>query len=92
MEQFLKTNGVRHITAALELYHPSSNELAEHAVQTCKAALKKMLADTLETKIQRFLLNYRTKLQGTTGIPPAQLLMDRQLRTHLDLVVPDVAK
>ena len=30
--------------------------------------------------------------QGTTGIPPAQLLMGRQLRTRLDFVVPDVAK
>ena len=90
MEQFLKANGVRHVTAAP--YHPSSNGLAERAVQTCKAALKKMSADTLETKIQRFLLNYRTTLQGTTGIPPAQLLMGRQLRTRLDFVVPDVSK
>ena len=90
MEQFLKANGVRHVTAAP--YHPPSNGLAERAVQTCKAALKKMATGTLETKIQRFLLNYQTTLQGTTGIPPAQLLIGRQLRTHLDLVIPDVAK
>ena len=30
--------------------------------------------------------------QGAIGILPAQLLMGRQLRTHLNLVVPDVAK
>ena len=51
-----------------------------------------MANGTLETNIQRFLLNYRTTPQGTTGIPPAQLLMGRQLRTRLDLVIPDVAK
>ena len=56
MEQFLKANGVRHITAAP--YHPSSNGLAERAVQTCKATLKKISAGTLETKIQQVLLNY----------------------------------
>ena len=28
------------------------------AIQTCKASLKKMSSDSLETKIQRFLLNY----------------------------------
>ena len=67
--KFLKTNGVRHVTAAP--YHPSSNGLAERAVQTCKAALKKMSTGTLETKIPRFLLNYCTALQGTIGIPPA---------------------
>ena len=94
MEQFLKANGVRHKTAAP--YHPCSSGLAERAVQTCKAALKKMAGawGTIETKIQRLLLNYWTTPQGTTGIPPTQLLMGRQLRTHLDLklVVPDVAK
>ena len=75
MRQFLKANGVRHITAAP--YHPSSNGLAERAVQTCKAALKKMASGTLETKIQSFLLNYQITPQGTTGVPPAQLLMGR---------------
>ena len=30
--------------------------------------------------------------QGTTRIPPAQLLMGRELRIRIDLIVPDVAK
>ena len=90
MRQFLKANGVRHLTAAP--YHPATNGLAERAVQTCKAALKKMSSGTLETKIQRFLFNYRIMPQGTTGLPPAQLLMCRQLRSRLDLVAPNVAK
>ena len=47
---------------------------------------------SLDIKVQRFLLNYRTTPQGTTGIPPCQLLMGRQLRTCLDQVIPDLAK
>jgi len=90
MKQFLKANGVRHITAAP--YHPSSNGLAEWTIQTCKAAINKMSSGTLETKIQRFLLDYRITPQGTTGIPPVQLLMGGQLRSCLVLVFPDVTK
>jgi len=56
MKQFLKANGVRHITAAP--YHSSSNGPAEWEIQTCKAAINKMSSGTLETKIQCFLLNY----------------------------------
>jgi len=83
MKQFLKANGVRHITAAP--YHPSSNGLAEQAIETCKAAINKMSSGTLETKIQHFLLNYQIAPQGSTGVPPAQLLMDKQLRFTLIL-------
>jgi len=59
----------------------ASNGLAERAVQTCKAAIKKIKGTSLETKLQRFLLNYRTTPQGATGVPPCQLLMGRQLKT-----------
>ena len=46
----------------------------------------------METKLQNFLLNYRTTPQGTTGVPPCQLLMGRQLKTRLDLILPDINK
>ena len=90
MKEFLTANGVKQITSSP--YHPSSNGLAERAVQTCKSALKKMDGSSLDIKVQRFLLNYRTTPQGTTGIPPCHLLMGRQLRTRLDQVIPDLAK
>ena len=90
MREFLSANGVRQITSSP--YHPASNGLAERAVQTCKAALKKMVGNSLDTKLQRVLLNYRTTPQGTTGVPPCQLLMGRQLKTRLDLVLPDITK
>ena len=43
---------------------------------------------SLHVKLQRFLLNYRTTPQGTTGVPPSQLLME----IHLDQVIPDLTK
>jgi len=39
MKQFLKANGVRHITAAP--YHPSSYGLAEQVIQTCNCKAAK---------------------------------------------------
>ena len=43
-----------------------------------------MSGTSLPIKLQRFLLNYQTTPQGTTGIPPSQLLMGRELRTRID--------
>jgi len=65
MKQFLKANGVRHITAAP--YHPCSNGLAERAIQTCKAAINKMSSGTLETKIQCFCLIAEILLKELQG-------------------------
>ena len=86
-QEFMKRNGVQHITTAP--YHPSSNGLAERAVQTVKAGLRKM-DGPLEVRIARFLLKYRVTPQTTTGLTPAELLMGRRLRTHLDLLYPTV--
>ena len=40
-ENFVKKNGIKHLTTAL--YHPSSNGLAERMVQTFKTTIKKLL-------------------------------------------------
>ncbi|XP_038139940.1 uncharacterized protein K02A2.6-like [Cyprinodon tularosa] len=85
---FLKQNGIQHKTSAP--FHPASNGLAERAVQTFKQGIKKTKGDTLETKIARFLFNYRITPQSTTGLSPAEMLMSRRLRSTLDLLLPDV--
>ena len=88
-KEFMSRNGIKHITTAP--YHPSSNGQAERAVQTVKAGLRKMKGP-LETRVARFLLKYRATPQTTTGLTPAELLMGRKLRTHLNLLYPTKEK
>ena len=81
-------NGIKHLTTAP--YHPASNGLAERAVQTVKTGLKKMTAGNIEDKLARFLFQYRITPHTTTGRSPAELLMGRRPRSHLDLLRPNV--
>jgi len=83
---FHKENGIRHITTAP--YHPAGNGLAERAVQTFKEALKKESAVDLDTQLAKFLFRYRITPHATTGVPPAELLMQRKPRSRLDLLRP----
>ena len=69
-------------------YHPSSNGLAEREVQTFKLGIKKQLTGTLQTKPLCFLFHYRLTPSATTGVAPAELLLTRRPRSHLDSVVP----
>ena len=87
-EMFTKQNGSRHLKTAP--YHPSTNSLAERAVQVFKWGMKKNKAGELTTKLAHFLLHYRTTPQATTGKTPAELLMGRSLRTHLDMLRPNI--
>lgn len=75
--EFTKFNGIRHVKVAP--FHPSSNGLAERAVQTFKASLDKM-TDTasIDTKVSRFLFQYRITPHSTTGQAPAEMLMQRK--------------
>ena len=87
---FVRRNGIKHLTSAP--YHPGSNGLVERAVQIIKAALKKATTGTsLETLISRFLFQYRLKIHTTTGVFPAELLMNRRPHSGLDLLHPDVS-
>ena len=64
---FMQRNGIRHVN--FTPYHPSSNDLVERMVQT----FKKQDRRNIETKLIRFLLNYRITPQTTTGESLAQL-------------------
>ena len=60
----------------------------QKAVQTVKG-LKKM-NESWKVRLLRFLIKYRVTPQQTNGIVPAELLMCRRIRTHLDLLDPTV--
>lgn len=81
-------NGIHHIRTTP--YHPASNGLVERAIQTIKEGIKRSSTGSLETKVNRFLFHYRTTPHTTTGETPAELLMGRCLRTHLDMMHPDL--
>ena len=82
-QTFTSRNGIRHMKCSA--YHPSTNGLAERTVQTLKEALKKTTGD-METRLARFLFQCRITTHTTT---PAELLLGRKPRTHLDLIRPE---
>lgn len=88
-KSFLQKNGIKHITSVP--YHPASNGFVERAVRTFKERMKKQGDSTVENKLNRFLLSYRITPQSTTGKSPAQLRWGRSMRSHLDLLRPNVA-
>lgn len=87
---FMSLNGITHVTTAP--YHPSSNGLAERAVQTVKQGLKRTAGSSLQERLSKFLFTYRITPQSTTGVSPSTLLMGRRLRSRLDRLFPDVSK
>ena len=89
-QHFLTMNGIKHITSAP--YHPSTNGLAERAVQIVKKGLKKVTEGSIRSQIANVLLAYRTTPHSTTGSTPASLLFGRNPRTRLDLLKPNTAE
>ena len=89
-EHFMTGNNIVHIKTPA--YHPSSNGLAERAVQVVKNGLKKLKDGSMDTRLARFLLTYRVTPHATTGVAPCELLYNRKLRTFFDAVVPDLNK
>ena len=63
--QFLKQNGTKHFRSSP--YHPSTNGLIERFIQTLKKSLKASKDEgTLQQRLARFLLSYRTTPHATT--------------------------
>ena len=82
----LNTHGVR------RPYHPSSNRLAERFVQTLKNALRctKGIGRTFQHHLAGFLLAYHTTPHATTNVATCELLMNKKIRTRLDLLYREV--
>ena len=89
-EEFLASNGIKHITSAP--YHPSSNGLAERSVQIVKKGLKKITRGSMRTRLAQILFAYRLTPQSTTGVSPSELLLGRRPRSRLDLLKPNTAE
>ena len=83
---FMSHNGIKHITVTP--YHPSSNGLAERSVQTFKRAMVKISGVSVRERVCKFLTRYRCTPHSTTGLSPAELMFDRNIRTHTDLTHP----
>ena len=73
--------------------HPqeSSNGFAERAVQSFKQGIKKTPGKNIQDSLSKFLFKYRITPHSTTGVPPAELLMGRRLRSKLDLLYPELS-
>ena len=87
-ESFMRQNGIQHVRSAP--FHPSSNGLAERAVQTFKEGMRKIKGETTQTRLSRFLFSYRITPHATTGLSPAELMTSRRLRSVFDVMLPDV--
>ena len=51
-----------------------------------------MTEGSLRQKLARFLFNYRITPQSTTEVSPSELLMNRKLRSVLDLLNPNLTE
>ena len=75
-KDFCVNNGIKH--TLIPPYHPATNGAAERAVQVIKQAVKKMdNALSLQRRLARFLLIYRTTPQATTEMRPDELFLHR---------------
>ncbi|GFR61714.1 multiple epidermal growth factor-like domains 6, partial [Elysia marginata] len=86
----MRYNNIHNIRTAP--YQPSSNGLAERAVETYKSSLRKMTRDTVHEKANRFLFKCRTTPHSTTGVTSAELMFNRTIKTRLDKIHDLVAK
>jgi transposase InsO family protein len=71
---FVQKNGIRHRTSSP--YHPATNGLAERAVQVVKSGLRKTPEGDMDLRLARLLFKYRNTLHATTGMSPAELLLE----------------
>ncbi|UYV65549.1 K02A2.6-like, partial [Cordylochernes scorpioides] len=84
---FLKRNGVRHILCAP--YLAASNGQVERAIQTLKNLLRKNSSGNWTTRLSRSLLSMRIAINSTTQKSPAQLLMNRNLKSLINKFHPE---
>ena len=92
--EWLRLCDIVHITSAP--YSPASNGQAERFVRTFKDAMKSTSCcggegRDLRYALSNFLLIYRSTPHALTGKSPAELMLNRRIRTRLDLLKPSKA-
>ena len=90
-QKFLKDNDIQHTTTAPG--HPATNGLAERYVGEFKDKLSKMgtTGESLQAKLDRFLLTYRATPTGV-GKSLSELLMNRQPRIKFSALRAKLSK
>ena len=66
--------------------HPSSNGLAERAVQSFKEGMKRMQHAPLQLCLTRWLASYRLTPHSTTNRSPAEMLLCQRPKWRLDFI------
>ncbi|XP_035219021.1 uncharacterized protein K02A2.6-like [Stegodyphus dumicola] len=93
-ETFIRNNGIKHKTCAPFKPVTGSNGQAERYVYIVKQALRAMQGypGNIKQKLAIFLMNYRKAPNMTTLLSPAMLFLKREIRTQIDLVVPNLKR
>ena len=88
IKKFCEQNGIRH--RKITPLWPRANALAENFMKPLSKAIKTATLEgrNWKTEMYKFLRNYRATPHVTTGVPPAVLLFNRNIRTLL----PEIAK
>ncbi|XP_062717120.1 uncharacterized protein K02A2.6-like [Aedes albopictus] len=90
-QRFLQLNGIVHKMGAP--YHPATNGQAERFIQTFKNKMKALSCDKsrMQPELCNILLSYRKTIHPATGKSPSMMLFNRQIRSRLDLMVPNAS-
>ena len=72
-------------------YHPTSNGLAEGAIQIVKRELANVHSGNIHNRLAKVLVNDRFAPHSTTGVSPSELLLGMRPRIRMDLLSPNTA-
>lgn len=89
MKKFYDKYNIKHITTPP--YHPASNGLAERFVRSFKESMLKQQQAGQTNKIialRNVLRDYRWTPHTTTGLLPANMMLQHTVRTELDMMKP----
>ena len=89
MKQFYTKYAIQHVTTAP--YHPASNGIAERFVRSFKEGMAREQAAGVVNKniaLRNILRTFRWTPHTTTGTPPADMLLQRSVRTSLSRLKP----